>query len=66
MRFLEAQVDFSERGCEVLPRDIDFLRDGRNFFLCHPLEISISTILEDKVNEVRGLCNGKVTSCLSI
>ena len=36
-RGLEAQVDFSERGCEVLPRDIDFLRDGRKFFLCHPL-----------------------------
>ena len=26
MRFLEAQEDFSERGFEVLPRDIDFLR----------------------------------------
>jgi len=32
MRFLEAQWDFSERGYEVLPRDIDFLRGGRKFF----------------------------------
>ena len=38
MRFWRPKlVDFSERGCEVLPRDIDFLRDGRKFFLCHPL-----------------------------
>ena len=33
-------MDFSERGWEVLPRDIDFLRDGRKFFLCHPLGVS--------------------------
>ena len=37
MRFLEAQEDFSERGFEVLPRDIDFLRDGLKFFLWQSL-----------------------------
>ena len=35
--FLEAQEDFSERGFEVLPRDIDSLRDGLKFFLWQSL-----------------------------
>ena len=45
MRFLEAQEDFSERGFEVLPRDIDFLRDGLKFFLWRSLAEDYNSML---------------------